>query len=474
MRRRASTRERRAGGLALLTLALAALPACDGCSRRKPLPRSPDAGPAVQLVDRQVGPAVQVVSQPLVEEREPDDDRDHAQPLEPGKGIRGSIEPGAASAAGGAAGKADEDWYSYVVQDPAPAPEGGQPGVAPRPQELRLQLVPGPGADLSLEILDGDGARLLLLDDRAAGQSEAAALVQRLGQSLYLRVRPSPRQRQPLSGEAAAYQLLVAQAAAPAGSEVEPNETPQQAQDVLGGAPLSEAGADLSGLLQTKKDEDWFALMLPGGDGGAQRGAILRVELSSPGVVPALKLAGEDGAVILEARGVGEELRLRNAGLPPGARRVLVGVRALSLKKGEGRYQLRVAVEPPLDGAEVEPNDRCEQASALPANGEVAGFLWPGDEDCFRLALPGPSTVGLRLQQEGDCQAELRLPGEAGKAGATELAGLQRSGEVLVRVVGRSQKNKTGCFEAPYRLQSQLGPPAPGAPSGTPSGLPTP
>ncbi len=38
---------------------------------------------------------------------------------------------------------------------------------------------------------------------------------------------------------------------------------------------------------------------------------------------------------------------------------------------------------------EVEPNDRCEQASVLPANGEVAGFLWPGDEDCFRLALPG-------------------------------------------------------------------------------------
>ena len=87
---------------------------------------------------------------------------------------------------------------------------------------------------------------------------------------------------------------------------------------------------------------------------------------------------------------------------------------------GEARYHLRLTVEPELEDAEVEPNDDCAQASLVklaavaggPSEGEIAGFLWPGDVDCFRLRPPsaGPAQWQLKLALPGgDCQAALDL-----------------------------------------------------------------
>jgi hypothetical protein len=487
------------GGLPLLLLAgLLCLPACN---RRRPLPRSADAGPAVELVERRATPAqVDPALLPpggFADEREPNDDRDHAQPIDAGKGLRGSVLPPAQ----GASGKGDDDFYSYLVQ--APPTSGGAPD-ATAARELTVVLTGGPTADLALEVLDGEGRRLLSLDERKKGEPESlAGLVLPLGQTLYLRVRPSPRMagRAEWPGADANYQLLVNERPAPQGSEIEPNDTPEQATAVPG-APVGQ-GVDLSGRVLGKKDEDWFALG-PAGAGeadGGQRGPglgpghaqgdILRVELTTPGVTPALRLLlpGAPGSrerrQLLEVRAPqgSEELMLRNVALPEGAQGVLLHLRALSLRRleagsAEARYQLRVTREPKLEGAEVEPNDACAQATLLPQGGDaVAGFLWPGDVDCFRLPVQAPLVATFHLNlPPGECQAELLpaegapgTPGTAGQGGGKAGTGkgerlpaeltIQSGSDVLVRVV---QRGARACFAAPYRLSATTQPvPAP-------------
>jgi hypothetical protein len=417
----------------------------------------------VEVVERGPQPADPLAGIPLVEEHEPDDDRDHAQPIEAGKGIRGSLAPPTRLGAG----KGDDDWYSYLVQDPSTSlrtgPAGGD-GV----RELQVRLLPGPGADVALEIMDGDGRRMVLADEgRAGAPEEARGLTLALGQTIYLRVRPSPKAGPQKPADDQGYRLAISHTTAPPGSEVEPNDTPAQATAMT--------GPDANGTLARKKDEDWFAWPLPAGDGGVMKGTILRLELSGPGVGPEVRLLpAPDAGPLLVARAPSgaDELRLRNVGLPEGARQLLIGISSPGLRRGsEGRYQLRLAIEPPLQGAEQEPNDTCERASRLAAPGEIAGFLWPGDVDCYQVAAAPEATISLRLQGDG-CQADLLLPGERkAEGGAAEIrwdgsrasqapgsAGRDPSPGIQVRVVPRS---RTGCFDAPYRLLAQVRPGAP-------------
>lgn len=490
---------REPGGLPLLLLA--GLLCLSACNRRRPLPRSADAGPSVELVERRAAPAqVDPALLPpggFADEREPNDDRDHAQPIDAGKGLRGSVLPPAQ----GASGKGDDDFYSYLVQAP-PASSGAPDTAAAR--EVTVVLTGGPTADLALEVLDGEGRRLLSLDERKKGEPESlAGLVLPLGQTLYLRVRPSPRMagRAEWPGADASYQLLVNERPAPQGSEIEPNDTPEQATAVPG-APLGQ-GVDLSGRVLGKKDEDWFALAPagagagagdvdggqrgPGPGPGSAQGDILRIELTTPGVTPALRLLlpGAPGSrerrQLLEVRAPqgSEELMLRNVSVPEGVQGVLLHLRALSLRRleagsAEARYQLRVTREPKLEGAEVEPNDACAQATPLPQGGDaVAGFLWPGDVDCFRLPVQAPTSATFHLTlPPGECQAELLpaegAPGPAGQGAKTgtgkgerlpaELT-IEAGGPVFVRV---AQRGARACFAAPYRLSVTTQPvPAP-------------
>jgi hypothetical protein len=171
-----------------------------------------------------------------------------------------------------------------------------------------------------------------------------------------------------------------------------------------------------------------------------------------------------------------QELRLRNVGLPAGSARAYIGVHTAAPPAVKGsseppRYQLRLSVEPALDDAESEPNDDCaSQANALvsgsPAGGvaesSIAGFLWPGDSDCFRLrggATGQRHTAQLQLPGSGaDCKALLewvrsdgvdQLPsGVDGGTGALLLRGRAHA-DALLRV--RSKDNKS-CFDVPYRL----------------------
>ena len=143
---------------------------------------------------------------------------------------------------------------------------------------------------------------------------------------------------------------------------------------------------------------------------------------------------------------------------------------------GESRYHLRLTVEPELEDAEVEPNDDCAQASLLKltavgggrSEGELAGFLWPGDLDCFRLRPPSPGPAEWQLKLSlpgGDCQAALELgrgsdPTVKGTPDGAGGLNVRARGELLVRVSSRDRKT---CFDAPYKLSARQTPDAGGA-----------
>ncbi len=537
---------------------LIALAPGSGCDWRKPLPHRPDAGPAVQVLDAQAKPGATPAGASrlpppsvhsvlyLVEEHEPNDDPEHAQPLASGRGVRASLAPPTSLGAG----KGGDDYY--ILTSPA--------GTAP--QLLSLTLTTGPQVDLQLDVYaptqnPGKVTPLWHVDERGPGGGERLpALALHPGQALYLRVRgglvaPKPgTSPAPAAAASLDYQLSLATQAAPLGSELEPNDSYETA------TPAD--SSDLSGTLSGRGDEDFFSLSLSDalhhrvrGTGeepaaGAARGgvglktdAILRVEVRSPGLSPALRVwvepeggispvvvnsdggadsagaalkpvsapvqaAGSQPVAFDKLRFLGDfaaskgqsELRLRNLPLPRGSARAFVSVRsagpatASSSDAGtrtpasDGRYALRITVEPPLDGAEVEPNDDCEQAMALPLitrgsagsgspisqEGQLAGFLWPGDIDCFRLPYKPESanasrTFSIKLVLPGpgaDCDASLDIvkspavdilpaPTAGGDASATGKSTLVRArGDLFLRVLGRDR----GCSQAPYQLSA--------------------
>lgn len=533
-----------------------------GCDWRKPLPHRPDAGPPVQLVDTQGkaagngGPAAGAAGRTpsahstslfLIEEHEPNDDPEHAQPILSGRGVRASLAPPTSLGAG----KGADDYYLVTAT------------AAAGTQLLGLTLTTGPQVDVQLDIYGAGGAgqrtvggkpsSLWHIDERGPGQGErVTALAVRPGQSLLVRVRgalvpPKPGEASAAGAASLDYQLSVTQAAAPMGSEVEPNDTYETA------CPAD--GSDLSGTLTGRGDEDFFAVHLADAlyrrgqagteDGAAAAGlraapglkteAILRVEVRSPGVVPALRVWVEpesgtgarpsdaDAGTRSDAptaagpavsfgklrflgdfvAGKGQsELRLRNLPLSRGSARAFVSVRSIGASSGaasmdggsgralagDSRYSLRITVEPPLEGAESEPNDDCEQASPFPLvsrgstagaagmvqEGQLAGFLWPGDVDCYRIpgkpeSAPGSTsptasarvwTIKLAVPGTGaDCDAAAEiikapttevLPSPAADAasGTGKLLLLRAKGDAWVRVSSRER----GCSQAPYLI----------------------
>lgn len=486
-----------------------------GCrERRRPLTRSADGGPVVEVAvapKRPAGPSP--FAGAVSEEHEPDDDREHAQPLETGKGVRGSVAPPTQEGAG----KGDDDWYSLLVQ--APTSAEGAPGEPPGAQELRVQL--SSATDLQLDIMDGEGRRLVNLDEQKGGESELlGGFSVASGQTLYLRVRPSGRRqpRRPATppGQVVvvadpSYTLSVQQQPAPRGSEAEPNDAAAQA------TPLRESDTLLSGVLHSRKDEDWFVLDLSQARGAAS--GILRIEAQTPGVTPALRVEAAPPPSPAPALGKAppaaralladikagsasttgrEELRARNLGLPAGTGLLYLGLRSQAWKPAamERRYQLRVTLEPALEDAEQEPNDAPAQATVLllsrrggggASEGGLNGFLWPGDVDHYRIPVEEPSQVTLQLLLPEGCAATLAevsgsgLPGAPGSKPETksEPKGDGRAQSLTLSVSAVAQvkvaaQGAAGCFEAPYHLQARVEPDPNAAkpPGGAPAGRP--
>ena len=421
-----------------------------GCNHRKPIAVRGDMGPAVEVVDpsKREAPS-QMAKQPLVDEKEPDDDVAHAQPMEPGKGIRGTI--GAPK---------DVDVFSWM--DPsAPRDMGGF-------DYARVELTGVAGIDLAIDVLDGDGKRLLTVNDGGPGEYE---VIPNVGvdpaHTYYLRVHEvGPPKGDPDHP----YELTVQSWKAADSEEREPND------DVAHATPVkltSGTTGDVSGFFGRKRDEDWLTLPLAGVPSKDGR-AILRLELApAQDVAPSLKVTAPDGKQLFaEARGAkNDELRMRNVAVDTAAGAVAIALRAVEGKSTEARWVLRLGVEPQLDGAEREPNNDVAHATPLPRSGgtaQIAGFLWPGDADVYRVSGAAPEAQ-LSFDVDGVDKVDLKLErlGTDGKAwvraddapvGQGEVLPPAKAGEALVRVSARARDT---AFDAPYRLTVTMTQPVP-------------
>jgi hypothetical protein len=446
-----------------------------GCSSRKPIAMRGDGGPAVEVVDAEKH-APGRVKPPLVDEQEPDDAVASAQPMTPGSGIRGFV--GAPKTdKGKPAG--DEDYFSWMVPGGAAAPDMGF-------DYARVELTGVPGLDLALEVLDGDGKRLVSVNDGGPGEPE---IIPNVGvdpaHTYYLRVREVGV---PHGDPTHAYELTVQSWPTAAGEEREPNDDPAHATAV---ALTKGTSGEATGFFGKKRDEDWLRLSLagvPATDGHAT----LRLELVPvDGVAAAIKVQGDPTpspaptakttptvkpdkpTQFAEARaGKNEELRLRNVGVDVAGGAVMIALRATDGRSTEARWQIRLGLEPPLDGAEREPNGDVAHATPLVlaggTTGQLAGFLWPGDTDVYRVSgatpesfvtveVEGVDKVDLKLERlSADGKSQARADDAA--AGQGEALPPARLGDGLFRVSARAHDT---AFDAPYRIIATVVTPAP-------------
>jgi hypothetical protein len=417
-----------------------------GCNHRQPIKVRGDAGPNVEVVEPDKRRPDQP-KQPLVDEKEPDDDVAHAQPMEPGKGIRGTL------------GAKDVDVYSWM--DPG-SPRDMNVGF----DYARVELTGVPGIDLALDVLDGDGKRLMTVNDGGPGEYE---VIPNVGvdpaHTYYFRVHEAGV---PKGDATHPYELTVATWKAADSDEREPND------DVAHATPIkltTGTSGDASGFFGRKHDEDWLSLALLGVPAKDNR-ATLRLELApAQDVATSLKvLAGKE--LFAEARGAkNDELRLRNVGVDTSSGAVAIALRAVDGRSADARWVLRIGIEPPLDGAEREPNNDVAHATPMTlqsGTAQLAGFLWPGDADVYRVQgvppeaqlafdVDGVDKVDLKLERLGaDGKSWVRAD-DAG-VGQGELLPPAKAGEALVRVSGRARDT---AFDAPYRLTATMTQPVP-------------
>lgn len=436
-------------------LALAAALSC-GCQHRKPLPVVGDAGPAVEVVEVDKS-RPQMPKVPFVDEKEPDDELTQAQPLAPSTGIRGTM----AAPHPGKKGKLQSDVDLYAWMDPA------APRDAAGFDYARVELSGVPGLDLALEVLDGDGKRLVAVNDGGPGEPE---VVTNVGvdpaHTYYLRVHEAGV---PHGDAAHPYELTVSSWAAAPDEEREPDDDAAHATPIR---LTSGTSGQATGFFGRKHDEDWLTLSLAGVPAGPDGRALVRLELAPPeGVTAQLKVQGQK-ELFAEARGQkNDELRLRNVGVNVAEGTVAIALRAVDGRSTDTRWVLRVGVEPPLDGAEREPNNDVAHATPMPlTNGtaQLAGFLWPGDGDVYHVTgappdalvsfdVDGVDKVNLRLERLGaDGRSWVRA--DDAREGQGETLPPARLGDGYVRV---SAHGSDTAFDAPYHLTATVAQPAP-------------
>ncbi len=410
-----------------LILGLALMVSAAGCSRRKPIPAD-GGGPAVVVVDHRPGPEEIV-------EVEPNNDRAHAQRIALGASVRGDI-----------SNEKDVDIYSFT-----PSADGGTR------TQVRITLTPNPTTDPSLEVVDAAGKRVLLVSDRGPGGSEVIPnLAVTVGATYYLIVRRAfePEERLGTTPSVSTYLLEVRPEPAPGVSELEPNG------DAKTATVLSELG-DVTGYFGWHRDDDW--IKLPSTMGAD---TTLRIELGPvDGVVASVRVENGPTAVA-EGRGVrGSEIRMRNVRID-GRLDTYVVLRGREGHNESNRWTLHLAIEPPVDGLEKEPNNTVGLANPLIGpTAEVSGYLWPGDADVFRVSgIPAGAVSDVEIErvEHVDLKLERLSPGgeslghaQTGGFGEGEkLTGVRSDGDLLIRVTARSGDT---VFDAPYHLQIRPG-----------------
>jgi hypothetical protein len=448
----------RAAAKALIPfVALLSIPAC-------PKAKMPKPDGAAVVVTPEPKPGGEVAAVPEVE---PNDTISKAHRL-----VVTQAEPAAVTGAVGwpAKGKADVDTFRIGMPGPdggvdaaaVPAAAGPDAGAAPRPVRpafmARVDVTPEAGVAVKIEVLDAVGRTVISAGGADPGQMVSVPNLPLSAAAPFVRVRRVAPGDAPGS-----YRLVVHVAPLDAGAEVEPDDAPAQANElVLPGEAI--------GYLGWRRDQDYFRLPTA----GLAEGSVLEADLDPiPGVSTRLAIADATGKKLSEARGRrGERAALRNVLVPPGTAELYLIASADFGWSADQRYDIRVSAELPKAGAETEPNDDAAHAQVV-TDGTVQGYLGRGDVDVFRYTVTAPVSLTVEIAPPERASAKLELANEegvvlargkpAGKGGRKPLRATLRvdAGSILIRIIAGGGE---GNPDDPYRLTVTSAPAAIEAP----------
>jgi hypothetical protein len=358
-------------------------------------------------------------------EVEPDNRAVDATPLPLGQSMRGLL-----------ADRADEDWYRVEVPIPPSAPpapaegaDAAAPGTAPTPAPapdlapgvVRLDLTGVPGVRLQVEVSNQAQAIFYTARSREEGEGiQVRNLALRPGETTYyVTVKAAwvgtGKDARRGYNPSAPYTLSIAPEEAGAAAELEPNDEPSKATQVLGDAVRK-------GFLAPKGDVDYWRLRY-------DRPAILKIELSGIERVDstlALMRVPEEGSdkeeVLLLANdgGVREGEILVDVAAGPG-RDVLLRVEAAprqvngkwvrDQENASEPYTLTITSRPDTGADEREPNNRPDLATPIELGRPIKGHIHPRrDEDYFLLDLTrAPVKVPLKATVTGVLKVDVAL-----------------------------------------------------------------
>ncbi len=311
-------------------------------------------------------------------EREPRGDTDAAgaRPL-----VSGTVQQGYIEYAG------DADWFRLEI----PA------GVDTLRIELSNQTLSSP-VDLSFTLYAEDGATILGGRYDPDGSDGMTQITQELavnGPGLrFVVVRDHG------GDDADPLNLYFLKATLSAGSG-DGNNSPESAGALSCGEPVEDA-------LQVRGDVDWFRIALPAG------ADILALSLSMPAGTPDLALTLYDAAATTALASVadgdgtdGPTLLARNVRLSA-AGPYFLSVRDTMDDDADPGLLYSLGAECLSDPDTHEPNgnfptleENLSHASPLPAGAAAEGFIaFQGDEDWFRLAMPGQGLMNLAVESQ--------------------------------------------------------------------------
>ncbi len=228
-------------------------------------------------------------------------------------------------------------------------------------------------------------------------------------------------------------------------TEVEPNDTPEQAMK------LSESTL-VDGTLAAdpaKVDEDWVLLT-------SATPKVVDLTVSGiPGGDVAFEVLDADAnrMVAVNSEGLDKPERLPNLFL-----KGKVYVKVTSAKKGAGgAYRLTALFGEPIPGFEAEPNDRAVDATPVALGQSVSGYLGhAGDEDWYRFEMPGAKEAapagpvdGAAAEPASDGGAEVADAGPGAQDAGAAPAAMAPTGATDAGVVDAGPPGAGPAVEAP-------------------------
>ncbi len=262
----------------------------------------------------------------------------------------------------------DEDWYTFLV-------ERDRPGV------MDVELTGVPRVNLVLELyFDAFQGRSLLvrLDNEGPGKGERLPNFNLANGRYYVRILQQLEEKQkPRFDVVNPYRVTLTPKELSETEETEPND------GALSAVPL-QVGGKMSGLINRKDDEDWYAVDLLRVSGFSRLSVLL---LPPMGTSLELTVFTQTRQELLTAVAPeGKRLLLPNLAIIEGSGTYFLRVRATGKKLPKESYTLEVTHEPLQERQELEPDDVAAAALRLYWEEPISGWLsHEGDVDWYVL-----------------------------------------------------------------------------------------